>query len=540
MLGMSLVVACGWFAARPTMRELLPSETLTAHRRQKLELSFAQAGLRGYRIDAGRLWVPESQHADYLAAAIGSGALPPEFGSHVERVMSQMSVFESPRARQQQIQWAMSQDLAVMIRKLPHIEDAEVLYDAQPETGFRRHAKATALVTVQPLGNARLTDRQAEVIRQQVAAAFRDLSASDVQVIDVNEGGKLGTLPPTAGQDMERQAATDRTGAAEGQATTDSTIRNAIACGLFTLGFCGLVLLRWLRRLARPPTRRSSTAADPSLHSAATLEETIGSGGFATTGESATSGNTAQRAPTAAADPERPFACLQNLRGQQLLPLLRGEHSQTVAVVLSNLDHEQAAEILMGFPASLQSEILRRLADMDILDPLAVEVVEQQVSSWLRLCSDSSAVGESGMLAVRGIVDAAGAAGSSLLLSNLRRHNHALVDRLAAGRPDRPRAPLGFAQLVALDSETLRAVLRDADAEILALALATSEPEVVARVAEHLPGAEATQLLPAIHQLGPTRLSDVGAAQQALCDLLHRLEREGRIRLPASRLSVAA
>jgi flagellar motor switch protein FliG len=101
------------------------------------------------------------------------------------------------------------------------------------------------------------------------------------------------------------------------------------------------------------------------------------------------------------------------------------------------------------------------------------------------------------------------------------------VDRSLAGRlqTDRYR----FADLIRFDDGALVLVLRTADPELIVLALAGANEELVERVSRQLPSAQAKALAKALTHLGPTRLADVEDAQQALADLATDLEIEGRI-----------
>lgn len=73
-----------------------------------------------------------------------------------------------------------------------------------------------------------------------------------------------------------------------------------------------------------------------------------------------------------------------------------------------------------------------------------------------------------------------------------------------------------FDELLQVDKRTLAAVVREVDANILVLALAGSRDELVRYICSQLPRRVARSLRRELRQLGPTRLSDVEAAQQAV------------------------
>jgi hypothetical protein len=87
-----------------------------------------------------------------------------------------------------------------------------------------------------------------------------------------------------------------------------------------------------------------------------------------------------------------------------------------------------------------------------------------------------------------------------------------------AARTPVPRPPirLQFDDLIHLESRTLAAVLREVNLNLLVLALAGSKEELIRRVCGQMPKRTARILRREMRRMGPTRLSDVEAAQHAV------------------------
>jgi flagellar motor switch protein FliG len=79
----------------------------------------------------------------------------------------------------------------------------------------------------------------------------------------------------------------------------------------------------------------------------------------------------------------------------------------------------------------------------------------------------------------------------------------------------------------------MAAVFREVDANVLQLALAGADEGLVDRVAAQLPKRAARQFRARLHQLGPTRLSDVVAAQEIVAEVATRVLAGERPRLAA-------
>jgi flagellar motor switch protein FliG len=220
-----------------------------------------------------------------------------------------------------------------------------------------------------------------------------------------------------------------------------------------------------------------------------------------------------------------PFRFLHEAPARSLAPFLEREHPQTIAVVVSHLPADRAAEILAGLPADLQVEVARRLVDLEETDPEILREVERGLESWLCEQVRSDRRRTAGLTALANILGAAEPNAKQNLLANLARRDRHLAGKLRGVS----RASLTFAELEHLDRASLTVVLHHAQPELLVLALAGAGTEFADRVFALFPRAEATALDSALRNLGPTRLSDVEEAQQELVELARQLELRGEI-----------
>jgi flagellar motor switch protein FliG len=277
------------------------------------------------------------------------------------------------------------------------------------------------------------------------------------------------------------------------------------------------------------------------------------------------------RTPVAAISSKR-FEFLDAAPTETLALYLAREHAQTIAVVVSYLTPARAAGVLAALPAKLQAETMERLAALGDTDPESLSVVERELSAWVARQPIGRRQAARSNQAIQNILAATDAVTRERMLANLMQHNERLASRLAPswGAPRRktdepsahrdlkegnhcassplrvqhrddaesPRqrridlarpaahAPtLGqfeFNDLTRLDASELAAVLGDVDATVLVLALAGSSDELENRVAEQMPRRIAKAFRRTLRQLGPTRLSDVEAAQRVVADAAAR------------------
>jgi flagellar motor switch protein FliG len=269
-----------------------------------------------------------------------------------------------------------------------------------------------------------------------------------------------------------------------------------------------------------------------------------------------------------AAPPVRPaaalvkrFEFLEDAPMNALLPYLSREHVQTIAVVLSHLAPARAATVLAALPQKLQADVIERLALLGETDPESVVVVERELAEWMAKRSIGRSTSPRGSGSVASILAAADAKTRGEIMANLRTNKAVLARRLAIAEPvihrrpanqsipahpatvrdstpsenDRataprrvrrpskpaPRAPaplppLNFDALVELNDRMLAALLRQVEPNVLALALVGSRDEFIDRICGQMPRRTAREFRRRLRQIGPTRLSDVEAAQQTV------------------------
>ncbi len=243
---------------------------------------------------------------------------------------------------------------------------------------------------------------------------------------------------------------------------------------------------------------------------------------------------------------QRPsFDCLQVADNEILLPFLLREHPQTAVLVLSHLSPQRAADVLARLPAALQSEVLQRLSHQQETSSSVLAEVERELEAWIDSQLKDRRRRQQGLAAVQSILQAAEPQTKQALLARLSPEQ--LPASLAADAVN-PNASdessphqaaisalqfdaLTFDDVARLDDAALLAVYRRTDPDWVVLALAGAAPALVTRLVRQLNPQEAKSLQNAISDLGPTRLSDLEAAQQAMADIAGQMaaaRRRGR------------
>jgi flagellar motor switch protein FliG len=234
----------------------------------------------------------------------------------------------------------------------------------------------------------------------------------------------------------------------------------------------------------------------------------------------------------------RPFDFLHDAEPEMLVPLLEREHPQAIALVLAHLPHERAGHVLARLPAAMQTDVIRRLVDLEETDPHVLRDVERAVEAWLQRRQPTRRR-MAGMTAVSAILNASEQSARRQILNNLAVHDRRLAHKLTP--PPAPPRQFTFGEVCNFPIEVFMRVMQAADQRSMVLALAGAPAEVVEPLLDELPPEDADAISHGLQHLGPWRLTDFDRAQAAIAALASQLHAQGHFpRLGPSHLTAMA
>jgi len=212
---------------------------------------------------------------------------------------------------------------------------------------------------------------------------------------------------------------------------------------------------------------------------------------------------------------------LENMEAKVLADFTKGEHPQTIALILAHLEPGKAGEVLSSLPEALQSDVILRVAQLETVPSSTVrevaEALEDQVQS---VGTVEKKIG--GITTVASILNQAGKGLDKNVLAKIEEADPDLSDRI---RQDM----FTFEDLTKVDDRGIQEILKEITSQELALALKAASDEIKEKIFRNMSERAAEMLKEDIEALGPTRLSDVEKAQQAVTRAALRLEGEGKI-----------
>lgn len=218
----------------------------------------------------------------------------------------------------------------------------------------------------------------------------------------------------------------------------------------------------------------------------------------------------------------RPFDFARRADPQQVLNFIQNEHPQTIALVLSYLDPEQAGQILSELPQEMQAEVARRIATMDSTSPEIINQVEQVLESNLSASFTEDYTQTGGIQAVVEVLNGVDRSTERTILDTLESQDPELADEIK-------KRMFVFEDIVILDNRAIQRVIREVENEDLRLALKAASDEVKEVIFNNMSTRMAETFKEEMEYMGPVRLRDVEEAQQRIVATIRRLDEIGEI-----------
>lgn len=218
----------------------------------------------------------------------------------------------------------------------------------------------------------------------------------------------------------------------------------------------------------------------------------------------------------------RPFDFARRADAGQILNFIQNEHPQTIALILSYLEPQQAGQILSELPQEFQADVAKRIAVMDGTSPEIINeiehVLEQKLSSTV--VNDYTQTG--GIEAVVEVLNGVDRATERTILDALEIQDPELAEEIK-------KRMFVFEDIVTLDSRAIQRVIRDVENEDLMLSLKVASEEVKTVLFKNMSQRMAETFKEEMEYMGPVRLRDVEEAQTRIVGVIRRLEDAGEI-----------
>jgi flagellar motor switch protein FliG len=205
-----------------------------------------------------------------------------------------------------------------------------------------------------------------------------------------------------------------------------------------------------------------------------------------------------------------------------LVTFIRGEHPQTIALIVSYLDPQKASRLLADLPASLQADVARRIAVIDRTSPDVIHEVERVLERKFNILEKENTTSVGGIDAIVEVLNLADRSTEKAIMESLEKGYPQLAEEIK-------RRMFVFEDIVLLREKDVRKIFERCVKQDLLLAVKAVSEEVKSFILRNLPEGFRKGFAEEVAALDRVRLNEVEAAQQRIVNVIREMELNGEV-----------
>ena len=213
---------------------------------------------------------------------------------------------------------------------------------------------------------------------------------------------------------------------------------------------------------------------------------------------------------------------LKWMDGRAVADMIRNEHPQIIAIVVSYLDSDHAADVLSHLVERVRSDVIMRIALLESIHPSALQELDQILERQFAGNGASKASVVGGLKRAADILNFMDTSAEEAILQAVREKDEGLSAKIQE-------LMFTFENLLELDDRSVQRLLREVSSDQLVAALKGAPAEIKALMLRNMSKRAAEVLEDDLEARGPMRVSDVEAAQKEILGVVRRLSDEGEI-----------
>lgn len=202
--------------------------------------------------------------------------------------------------------------------------------------------------------------------------------------------------------------------------------------------------------------------------------------------------------------------------------IIKQEHPQIMALVLASLEEEHAAQVMTLLPEESRTDIILRIARLDLIDPAALVELDQVLEKQLGDSPESPPSSVDGMSTAAGILNNLDSALEAQMLDSVKQADGDLGEKIQE-------LMFVFENLLMIDDRGMQRLIRDVSVDSLVVALKGVDEEVKNKFLDNMSTRAADMLKDDLEAKGPVKLSEVEAEQKEILIIVARLAEDGEI-----------
>jgi len=213
---------------------------------------------------------------------------------------------------------------------------------------------------------------------------------------------------------------------------------------------------------------------------------------------------------------------LQWMDARSIADMIKTEHPQVTAIILSVLEHQVAADVLTFLPDETRPEIIQRVASLETVQPSAMQELESIMKLQFSNNTSSKSSSFGGIKAAAQIMNSTKTALEASIMKGLEGIDPDLMMRIQDNM-------FTFENLAAVDNKGIQVLMRAVDNNQLMVAMKGASEDVKARFFDNMSERARGMFKDEMDAKGLMRLSDVEEAQKQIMRSARKLSDSGEL-----------
>ena len=218
----------------------------------------------------------------------------------------------------------------------------------------------------------------------------------------------------------------------------------------------------------------------------------------------------------------RGLEILRWMDARSIAEMIRLEHPQVIAIILSVLEYEVAADVLNFLPAETRPEIMQRIGALETVQPAAMKELEQIMKTQFSNNSSAKSSSFGGVKTAAKIMNFVKVDIESKLMSGLVEMDPDIAQRIQDNM-------FTFDNLINIDNRSIQTLMRNIEPDLLMTALKGADEAVKQKFFDNMSARARVMFIDDMEAKGPLRISDVEEAQKSAMRIARKLADSGEL-----------
>src|SRR3989338_7571244 len=219
---------------------------------------------------------------------------------------------------------------------------------------------------------------------------------------------------------------------------------------------------------------------------------------------------------------EKGLEALRWIDPRGIANLIRGEHPQTIALILAHLDPDHAGQVVTLLPDAIRGDVMLRMATIESVAPGVIKEIEEVLNKQLQMGGSVVNKRVGGPDVVASILNYMDRASESAILGNIEQNFPEMAEKIR-------QMMFVFEDLINVDDRGIQEILKEVSKDDLVLAIKGAGDDMKAKIFKNMSERASQSIKEDMESKGPVRVSEIEKSQQAILKIAKRLEEEGKI-----------